>query len=324
MLIGIFDSESIDTSNPVLPYAVTSMASYIGYTREPVRGYGSYPSVFLPAESVSFDDTHSLEPVSFLTGRFLPKEVTRSDMSYSGDISCHLIPYGLTSMLVDALGGTVSTTLVGAKYQHIITPGSAFEKTLCFDTRYDDIMVIRRTGAQVTGASIEASFNELVSSRFTFEGQGSALVESSVSPTFMDVNPFSFSHSYVMLDGAEKGNVKSFSIDISPSLTQDIPLRKATGPSGWYSDGLSVSVKMDVDLDYSDRVLMDAATKASIGLYFDNGKESMYFEFPNCHPSVMSMSAEAGKVSAGMEFTITDDDDDYMTLTVISSESSIA
>lgn len=322
MLIGLFDS-GLDSSNPVSPTpVVNSLSSFISYGREQERYAPDTPYIFLPAESFDFTYAYSSETDTPLTRRAMPKAVRSSSMAFDATLRASLIPYGMTMILADAIGSVPESIAYATKYRHTLKPQGRYDKSISFDTRYNDVVVVRSSGAQCLSASLSASFGEIVGCEFTFKGGESYEVDSSVSPTFSSVVPFTFKDAYVMIDSNPVANIKSFDLSIAPRLTPVQVIRNTTNPAGYVYGGMDISISTDIDFDISDWSRLENANKVSIGLYLESGLDSFTVEFPNARTASLNASVSP-LVDASADFIVTDDNDDFMSIFVVSSESSI-
>jgi hypothetical protein len=311
---------------------------YVGYGVEVTEGTIVAPTVFLPANAVSFDSTNEYIMPSQLRGSRDKSIKMASPYSVSGTMSMELVPTGIGSLLVSALSskGTVATTSLGAgAYQHIFTPGSS-SPTFSFETSLADVLVMRYGGVRVNTLEISAAFGEIVTSSWGLEGTTRAKQGGASAETYASVLPFHFTGAYVFQNSVQIDNVQNFSFSTGNNVDRRGTLRKTRSYRrtllGPRDVGLSMAMDFENTTDYD---LFLAETEFTLRLNLEGDyivgssgqKYGLFIDLPRVGYNAINAPLTAGDfITQDVECSIARplNGDPIMTVTLINGEATIA
>ena len=245
---------------------------YVGYGQETTEGVFVAPTIFIPVNSFSFEDTNeTLKPAQIRGSR---DRYVSSPAPYmtSGSMDQELISKGIGPLLVSAFSasGLVTTSAyAGGGYQHVLVPGN-LSPTFTFESSLADILVMRYGGIRVNTLEIGAAFGELVTASWGLEGTTRVKHTGPSTEAYNDDETFSFTGASIKVAGANVGNIKSFTATVGNNLDRIGTLRKTrnwkrTVP-GMRDLGLSMVADFDSSADYD---LFLAATEFSVELHLE-------------------------------------------------------
>jgi hypothetical protein len=248
---------------------------YVGYAVEINEGDLTAPSIFLPANSFSFDSSNAFLIPTQLRGSRDKSIRMAGPYSVSGSMGLELVPQGIASLLVSALSSKGSTSSAYASsygagaYVHTFTPGSS-SPTFSFESSAADILVMRYGGIRVNTLEISASFGEIVTSSWGLEGTTREKQVSANSESYASVLPFTFTGVGVKRDGTEVANVQNFTLNIGNNVDRRGTLRKTRSYRRTLLGGRDVGLTMTMDFeDDDDYDLFLAETEFALTLNFE-------------------------------------------------------
>jgi Phage tail tube protein len=312
---------------------------YVGFGVEVTEGTMVAPTVFLPANSFSFDSTNEFMTPSQLRGSRDKTVKMASPYSVSGTMGMELVPIGIASLLTSAFsskGGTgvVTTSLGAGAYQHVFTPGNS-SPTFTAESSAADILVMRYGGLRVNTLEISSAFGEIVTSTWGFEGttrgkQGSASTES-----VSTVNPFHFSGSYVQLNTVQLGNVQNFTFNVGNNVERRGTLTKTRSYRRTLLGTRDVGLSMTMDFeDTADYDLFLAETEFAVRLNLEGDyivgssgqRYGLFINIPRVSYNTINAPLTAGDfITQDVQCTIVKplNGDPIFTATLINNETSV-
>lgn len=316
---------------------VNTLASvgYVGYAVETVEGDLTAPTIFLPVNSFSFDDTNDYVIPEQLRGSRDRYVSMSAPYAVSGSMGMELVAEGVRPLLKSAFAseGTISTSAYsGGGYQTVFTPGANDAITLSFESSAADILIMRYGGIRVNTLDISAAFGEIVTAEFGLEGTTRVKQGSGATETYADVLPFHFTGADVKVDGSLITNLKNFSFSVGNNIERIGTLRKTRD---WRRTALGMrDVGLSGAMDFQDTADYDlflAETEFSVDIHLQGdvipGGTSRYqlrIEIPRVRWNMISAPLNAGDfIEQSVEANIMRpmNNDPIFTVTLVNSES---
>jgi hypothetical protein len=311
---------------------------YVGYGVETTEGTLVAPTIYVPANAVSFDSTNDYIVPNQLRGSRDKSIKMASPYSVSGTMGLELVPNGIASLLVSAFsakGQVVSSAYSGGGYQHVFTPGSS-SPTFSFETSAADILVMRYGGIRVNTFEIAASFGEIVTGSFGLEGTTRAKQGSTSTESFASVIPFHFTGADVRINGTTAANVQNFTFNVGNNVERRGTLNKTRSYRrtllGTRDVGLSMTMDFENDDDYD---LFLAETEFAVTLHLEGDyitgssgpRNTLVISIPRASYNMVNAAMNAGDfITQDVECTIVRplNGDPIFTATLVNSESTVA
>ena len=292
---------------------------YAGYGIETTEGIMVAPTIFIPANSISFDSTNDYQTPSQLRGDRDKRVKMASAYSVSGTMGLELVPKGIASLLVSAFsakGGVVSTGSYGSQasaYKHVFTPGNS-SPTFSFETSAADVLVMRYGGIRVNTLEIASAFNEIVTSTWGLEGTTRGKQGSPTAESYDNVLPFHFTGSSVNRDGTQLANVQNFTFSVGNNVDRRGTLRKTRSYARTLLGGRDVGLTMTMDFqDTADYDLFLAETEFALTLHLEGDyitgssgvRNALLIDIPRVGYNMVNAALTAGDfITQDVECTI--------------------
>jgi hypothetical protein len=311
---------------------------YVGYGVETVEGTMVAPTIFVPANAVSFDSTNDYLTPNQLRGSRDKSIKMASPYSVSGTMGLELVPNGIGSLLVSAFaakGGVTSGAYAGGGYSHAFIPGSS-SPTFTFETSAADILVMRYGGIRVNTFEMAASFGEIVTGSFGLEGTTRGKQGSTTSESYAQVLPFSFVGADARINGVTAGNVQNFTFSVGNSIDRRGGLDKTRSYRRTLLGGRDVGLSMTMDFENAnDYDLFLAETEFAVTLHLEAGfvsglsgpKNTLVISIPRVSYNTINAALNAGDfITQDVECTIVRplDGSPIFTATLINNEATLA
>lgn len=310
---------------------------YVGYGIESTEGVLVAPTIFIPANAVSFDSTNDFITPQQLRGSRDKSIKMASPYSVSGTMGMELVPNGIASLLASAFsssGNIASSAYSGGGYQHIFTPGNS-SPTFTFETSAADILVMRYGGIRVNTLDISATFGEIVTSSWGLEGTTREKQVGTSSESFSQVLPFHFTGADVRRDGTTIANVQNFTFTVGNNIERRGTLYKTRSWRrtllGTRDVGLTMTMDFEDDDDY-DLFLAESEFAVTIHLEADyitgssGPKNTLVISIPRVSYNMVNAAMNAGDfITQDVECTIVRplNGNPIFTATLINSESTV-
>ena len=311
---------------------------YVGYGIETVEGTMVAPTIFVPANAVSFDSTNDYITPSQLRGSRDKSIKMASPYSVSGTMGLELVPNGIASLLVSAFaakGGVSTSAYAGGGYQHVMTPGSS-SPTFTFETSAADILTMRYGGIRANTFEMSATFGEIVTASFGLEGTTRGKQGSASSESFAQVLPFHFTGADVRVNGTTAANVQNFTFNVGNNIDRRGGLNKTRSYRRTLLGPRDVGMSMTMDFENTneyDYFLSETEFALTIHLEADyitgssGPKNTLVISIPRVSYNMVNAALNAGDyITQDVECTIVRplNGNPIFTATLINGESTVA
>jgi hypothetical protein len=246
---------------------------YVGYGEETTEGIIVSPTIFLPVSAFNFENTNEYITPDQIRGSRDRSITMPSAYAVSGTMDMELVPNGIRSLLKSASSyeGTITPSAYsGGGYQSVFIPGNATTPTFTFEASAADILVMRYGGVRINTLSINAAFNEIVTSSWGLEGTTREKQTGTSTESYDAVLPFHFTGASIKTDSTERTDVKNFTFTLGNNIERIGTLRKTRS---WKRTALGMrDVGLSCTMDFVDDDDMDtflAETEFSVELHLE-------------------------------------------------------